>query len=77
MLGAISGSGNIEIKKTLSFIQTHIGHLLCAPGTRDTEVLTNSLLLLSACCVPEAELGAKHGDKQGAFYSSIGSPPLT
>lgn len=34
------------------------------------------MLSLSACCVPGAEIGARDGDRQGAFYLLIGFFPI-
>ena len=66
MLGTIPGSGTSEVNFHLF---RHILSTYYVPCTCDTEVLTDSVHLLSACCVLGAELCARAEDKQDAFHS--------
>lgn len=66
MLGTIPGSGTSEVN---FHVFRHILSTCYVSGTCDTKVLTDSVRLLSACCVRGAELCVRAGDKQGAFHS--------
>lgn len=67
MQGTIPGSGTSEADFHLF---EHILNTDSVPDTCDTKVLTDSVHLWSACCVPGAERGARAEDHQGAFHSN-------